>query len=148
MEFCQSEKVGTLNPVSWSRVGATYLLSMACACLLVIFVWFTILSPANEVWGKAIFSQACVCPRRRGGICVQGRLGRHPPPQSNTIGYSKQVGGTHPTGMCCRASSSYFFLFFSAYSYFSYFLAISSYFSYFWAILLTISKYLLEIWTF
>ena len=44
-----------------------------------------------------------------------------------------------------RASSSYFFLFFSAYSYFSYFLAISSYFSYFLAILLTISKYLLEI---
>ena len=35
-----------------------------------------------------------------------------------------------------RASSSYFFLFFSAYSYFSYFfLAISSYLSYFWAIL-------------
>ena len=47
-----------------------------------------------------------------------------------------------------RASSSYFFLLFSAYSYFSYFLAISSYFSYFLAILLTISKYLLEIWTF
>ena len=43
---------------------------------------------------------------------------------------------------------SYFFLFFSAYSYFSYFLAISSYFSYFLAILLTINKYLLEIWTF
>ena len=36
-----------------------------------------------------------------------------------------------------RASSSYFFLFFSA--------PISSYFSYFLAILLTISKYLLEI---
>ena len=47
-----------------------------------------------------------------------------------------------------RASSSYFFLFFSAYSYFSYFLAISSFFSYFLAILLTTSKYLLEIWTF
>ena len=43
---------------------------------------------------------------------------------------------------------SYFFLFFSAYSYFSYFLAISSYFSYFLAILLTTSKYSLEIWTF
>ena len=43
---------------------------------------------------------------------------------------------------------SYFFLFFSAYSYFSYFLAISSYFPYFLAILPTISKYLLEIWTF
>ena len=40
---------------------------------------------------------------------------------------------------------SYFFLFFSAYSYFSYFLAISSYFSYFLAILLTTSKYSLEI---
>ena len=40
---------------------------------------------------------------------------------------------------------SYFFLFFSANSYFSYFLAISSYFSYFLAILLTTSKYSLEI---
>ena len=50
-----------------------------------------------------------------------------------------------PPPVNSRASSSYFFLFFSAYSYFSYFLAISSYFSYFLAILLTISKYLLEI---
>ena len=41
--------------------------------------------------------------------------------------------GTKNRVVTYRASSSYFFLFFSAYSYFSYFFAISSYFSYFLA---------------
>ena len=55
------------------------------------------MQPANEVWGKVIFSQASVCPRggvsvQREGVSVKGGLcpveplsreslsGRHPPP--------------------------------------------------------------------
>ena len=44
------------------------------------------LLPANEVWGKAIFSQACVIP-------YVHRIG------SDTTGYGRRAGGTHPTGM-------------------------------------------------
>ena len=33
-----------------------------------------------------------------GGLHAVG-LGRHPPPQSDTMGYSERAGGTHPTGM-------------------------------------------------
>ena len=54
----------------------------------------------NEVWGKVIFSQACVIPSvHRGGVRIQrlGRWGLHPleaasrglgrpPPASNTTG--------------------------------------------------------------
>ena len=87
------------------------------------------LPPANEVWGKVIFSQASVGLYLGGGVhpyrgiqgvCIQwggggggsasrwkrdlhpGGLGR-PPPPSDTMGYGQQAGGTHPTGMhsCC-----------------------------------------------
>ena len=34
------------------------------------------------------------------GLCIQGGLGRNPPPHNpDTMGYSQRVGGTHPTGM-------------------------------------------------
>ena len=64
-----------------------------------------LLLPANEVWGKAYF---CTCL----SFCSQGRryLGRytpwqvhhragHPPGQVHPLGYGKQAGGTHSTGM-------------------------------------------------
>ena len=82
-----------------------------------------LLPPANEVWGKVIFSQACVILFTRGGVgfpaCITGHnweglhpgresasrgvclkgVGQNPPPQLNTVGYGQQAGGTHPTGM-------------------------------------------------
>ena len=66
-----------------------------------------LLPPANEVWGKVICLQVCVCPQ--GGACSRGvvlsrglpGLGRPGPggclvetPQTATA-----AGGTHPTGM-------------------------------------------------
>ena len=63
------------------------------------------LLPANEVWGKVICLQVCVCPQ--GGCLVRGvpapgRMGglirgglpveTHPPTAT-------AAGGTHPTGM-------------------------------------------------
>ena len=55
------------------------------------------LPPANEVWGKVIFSVACVKNSvHRGG----GFLGRYPPSGTVHAGrYGQQAGGTHPTGM-------------------------------------------------
>ena len=80
-----------------------------------------LLPPANEVWGKVICLQVCVCPRGGawfqgvpgpggvpasscgGGACSRGVwpgecLGETPPrsrhPQTATA-----AGGTHPTGM-------------------------------------------------
>ena len=63
--------------------------------------------PANEVWGKVIFSVACVKNSVHGGEY----LGRHPPGQVHpprtgtplgavhTGRYGQQAGGKHPTGM-------------------------------------------------
>ena len=53
-----------------------------------------LLPPANEVWGKVIFSQASVILSTGGG-------GMHPgdPPPPSTTGYGQQAGGTHPIGM-------------------------------------------------
>ena len=90
--------------------------------------------PANEVWGKVIFSQACVIPSiHKGGgvgwlssmhhrshdwgvciqdgVCIQGRFGRtslHPQPPLDTIRYGQQAGGTHPTGMHSCLFSDHF----------------------------------------
>ena len=50
------------------------------------------LPSANEVWGKVMFSEAFVCPRRgvgvsvRGGLCLRGLC-------------PGGAGSTHPTGM-------------------------------------------------
>ena len=65
------------------------------------------LPPANEVWGKVIFSQACVKNSVHGGgvsapggVCSQGVSAPEggawwrPPP-----GTAAAAGGTHPTGM-------------------------------------------------
>ena len=44
------------------------------------------LPPANEVWGKVIFSQACVIPSDHGGggrVCIWEGVGQTPP----RIGY-------------------------------------------------------------
>ena len=59
---------------------------------------------ANEVWGKAIFSEVCVKNSvHRGGLshCMLGYpAGSRPPPPAVHAGrYGKQAGGTHPTGM-------------------------------------------------
>ena len=91
--------------------------------------WFKqFLSPANEVWGKLIFLQACVIPSVHRGegswlpsipecitghmtrgvytqteVCIRGGL--HPRrglgrlPPSDTTAYGQQAGGTHPTWM-------------------------------------------------
>ena len=70
-----------------------------------------LLPPANEVWGKVICLQVCVCPQRGGvpgpggvwhgggflyswGFWSQGVPGGDPPPPTATA-----AGGTHPTGM-------------------------------------------------
>ena len=52
-------------------------------------VW--LLPPANEVWGKVICLQVCVCPQ--GGVCSRGGAWWTPPPTATA------AGGTHPTGM-------------------------------------------------
>ena len=65
---------------------------------------FVLLLPTNEVWGKVIFSQACVSRilSTEGGL-ANTPPGRHPPPwadpPASTTGYSQQADGTHPTGM-------------------------------------------------
>ena len=63
------------------------------------------LPPVNEVWGKVIFSQACVI-LFRGGLHSEG--GRTIPPPSDTMGYGQRAGGTHPTGMhsCCEKTNT------------------------------------------
>ena len=38
-----------------------------------------LLPPANEVWGKVIFSQASVCPQGGGGLPDRDPLDRDPP---------------------------------------------------------------------
>ena len=74
------------------------------------------LAPANEVWGKVIFSQMFVCPQGRGvsfPACITGHITRRGLPLGrlspggqtpfrapwDTMGYCQQAGGTHPTGM-------------------------------------------------
>ena len=71
------------------------------------------LAPANEVWGKVIFSQMFVCPQGRGGwlpsmhhrshnqegSAFGGSVSRGADPPPRSMGYGQQVGGTHPTGM-------------------------------------------------
>ena len=70
MEFCQSEKVGTL----------------------------LYLPPTNEVYKGYVFTGVCLSTRGEGVLHPRG-LGRHPSPQSDTTGYGQRAGGTHATGM-------------------------------------------------
>ena len=71
-----------------------------------------ITAPANEVWGKVMFSQVFVCPR--GGVCGEG-CGKHlPGPRarlSPPVETATEAGGTHPTGMysCFWKVLVYFF---------------------------------------
>ena len=82
-----------------------------------------LLPPANEVWGKVIFSEACVknsVHRGRGSASVHAGIPpgtRHTPPGTrhpldqapplnqaspraeHTGRYGQRAGGTHPTGM-------------------------------------------------
>ena len=61
-----------------------------------------LLPPANEVWGKVIFSQACVknsvhregCLLPGGGGCLLRGV-----PGGDLPGTTTAAGGTHPTGM-------------------------------------------------
>ena len=73
---------------------------------------YLLLPPANEVWGKVMFSETSVCHSvHRGG----GGLPTHPPPMQtplgsppplDTMGYGQQAAGVHPTGMhSCLARS-------------------------------------------
>ena len=73
------------------------------------FVLF--LPPANEVWGKVIFSEACVKNSVHGGGLPQCMLGYHSPPdQAGTSPrygrYGQRAGSMHPTRMqsCCIMS--------------------------------------------
>ena len=78
---------------------------------------FAFLPPANEVWGKVIFSETCVKNSVHGGWGTtvggglpQCMLGYHlppepgtppgtPPPAEHAGRYGQRAGGTHPTGM-------------------------------------------------
>ena len=64
----------------------------------------TFLPPANEVWGKVMFSQVFVYPRGgwsayRGGGLPTGRKGSAYEAGCWTPPRSIKVGGTHPTGI-------------------------------------------------
>ena len=78
-------------------------------CTLIPVGSYAILPPANEVWGKVIFSQASVCPQEGGGwqtppretpLQADAPPGRHPSPgQTPLQETATEAGGTHPTGM-------------------------------------------------
>ena len=69
-----------------------------------IYFCTQLLPPANEVWGKVIFSVACVKKSVHGGSAsVHAGI---PPPGADTPPcavhagrYGQQAGGMHPTGM-------------------------------------------------
>ena len=83
---------------------------------LIMEVTIQLLPPANEVWGKVMFSQVSVIQStggsasreevsasRRRGVCIQEEGGVIPPcPPSDTTGYGQRAGGTHPTGIHSR----------------------------------------------
>ena len=97
----------------------------------IAFLQKKFLPPANEVWGKVIFSQVFVCPRERGGVtsqnqklhdqggsassrgvCIRGGGWIDPPLDTwDTTGYGQQAGGTHPTEMhsCCPCQINHMF---------------------------------------
>ena len=88
------------------------------------------LPPANEVLGKVMFFDRCVI-LFTGGLhlrdlhprglhpgesasresALRGRRGLSRPPPSDTTGYGKRVGSTHPTGMhfCTKLNSENYF---------------------------------------
>ena len=75
----------------------------------------SLLPPAKKVWGKVIFSVACVknSVHGRGSASVHAGIppgagipqSKHPPPGADPPNaehagrYGQQAGGTHPTGM-------------------------------------------------
>ena len=66
----------------------------------------SLLRPANEVWGKLIFSEACVKNSVHRGVSVHARiqhppwghtsLTRHPPDQAHALDQASSRPGTHP----------------------------------------------------
>ena len=70
-----------------------------------------LLKPANEVWGKVMFSEASVILSTAGGVCIGGGVGLHPGEglwmggsdrlllHRILLGYVQRAGGTHPTGI-------------------------------------------------
>ena len=71
-----------------------------------------LLPPANEVWGKVIYLQVCVCPQVGsylvpGGVPGPGEAwsqrglipGRVPGPGGSLPPMATAAGGTHPTGI-------------------------------------------------
>ena len=73
------------------------------------------LPPANEVWGKVIFSEACVKNSVRGGAwsggClvpgVPGRGGGVPAPGGGACSWGGVPGGDPPDGYCCGRYAFY-----------------------------------------
>ena len=101
----------------------------------IAFLQKKFLPPANEVWGKVMFSQVFVCPREGGwlprirsymtrghlpppggsaseGVCIRGGGWIDPPRDTwDTTGYGQQAGGTHRTEMhsCCPCQINHMF---------------------------------------
>ena len=55
--------------------------------------------PANEVWGKIIFSQASVILSSGGGGGSASKGGGVMQTSPSTMGYGQQAGGPDPTGI-------------------------------------------------
>ena len=63
---------------------------------LAMILLMILLSPANEVWGKVIFSVACVKNSVHGGCLPQCMLGYHP--REQTPPRSRPPWSRHPPG--------------------------------------------------
>ena len=61
-----------------------------------------LLPPANEVWGKVICLQACVCPQGRGCLARGG-----PAPGGCLVLVQGVPGGDPPDGYCCGRYASH-----------------------------------------
>ena len=70
----------------------------------------TIFTARNEVWGKVIFSQACVIlfTGGGGGLRAWAPGTRHPPGVQHTGRYGQRAGGMHPTGMQFLSLSQFY----------------------------------------
>ena len=77
---------------------------------MIVITKYFLLPPANEVWGKVIFSEACVKNSVHGGggsASVHAGIPprppspeqAHPPGTEHAGRYGQRAGGTHPTGM-------------------------------------------------
>ena len=63
------------------------------------WVDYLLLPPSSEVWGKVIFSVACVTYSVHGGCLPQCMLGYHPPEQTPPL-RSRQPPGADPPEQC------------------------------------------------